>query len=269
MYEFVDIEPQETTGNHIILNSESLELPSGYIEYSIDGYQTLNITGRELIGRNVITSNNESTDGTIYQNSTLKHREIVVEYYLEADTSQELLKKYEKLNRLLNRGEPFDFSFYDEPDYYYTGILGEVGTVEQGRTNITSTFTLYCSSPYKHSRPLETTAMHEIFVDGNFEDDDKLTINTLTIEPNNTPSDVVIYSSTGQIKYRIRFNNSLIQSGDVLFFDFLKSRVYINNTLNLNAITWQSDFENIELKKGDFVVSFDSFLKLDFSVKII
>ena len=145
MYEFRDVnETKKSDG----LPPEALSINGIVIETQIPGYQTLSVSGRESFDMNYserkIGSNLYMQD--YYQNS----RVIEVEYQLLADSPEELMKKYNVLNGLLNFKEA-KLIFADEPDKYYIGSKTASEAPPKGRLNITSTYQIYCSDPHKYS----------------------------------------------------------------------------------------------------------------------
>lgn len=254
MYNFRDTETVDNNDNVSLLSSESLELPSGYIEHNIDGYETLTVTGRELISKRITESQHEGIDGSIYQNSSYNSRSIVVSYSLTADSSKELIKKYEKLNSLLRSEGLIEFTFADEPDSYYTGILTDVDSIEPGKLNVTGTFTLHSPSPYKYHKPqvINGTDYLNVHIES-IEDGEELKPRKLTLEFTGTPGTVHILDTDFDYNYRIRLNYNEVSPGDTITLDFETGILYRNGRRNMNILNWNSDFENIKLYNNTII----------------
>ena len=63
MYEFVDT---NQAGSKSSLPSEALQIDGTYIENLIDGYRTLYVTGRELLGSEISEREIDLVDGSEY-----------------------------------------------------------------------------------------------------------------------------------------------------------------------------------------------------------
>jgi predicted phage tail component-like protein len=125
------------------------------LEEKIPGFKTLNVIGREMIGRENTTQKIGGKDGVSYVESTLPHRILTVKYWIKANDYEELKTKFELLNYYLDVGQA-DVTFTDDLDYKWTGILDSVGNIE-GYTNFKgSTFDVMCSDPYKYSTNIKT-----------------------------------------------------------------------------------------------------------------
>lgn len=154
MYEFRDLQPYDGTDN-LYLPPEALFVDGTALEELVTGYQTLNVSGRELIGYEITTADRSGHDGKVFQNATRPDRKIVVSYKLSADSDEDFRFKFGNLNYLLAKSQ-FQASFADEPDYYFVATLSDVDDVPEGRNEIASKFTLYCSDPYKYGTQAET-----------------------------------------------------------------------------------------------------------------
>ena len=66
MYEFVDT---NKAGSKSSLPSEALQIDGAYIENLIDGYRTLYVTGRELLGSEISEREIDLVDGSEYLES--------------------------------------------------------------------------------------------------------------------------------------------------------------------------------------------------------
>lgn len=128
-----------------------------YVPY----FQTLNVVGREGVGRELNTFKVENTDGEFTTGSQLKQRQITVKYKIDAPDDASFRRAYNILTsiidgnltasmgtvalRKLNR-----FSFSDEPSYYFEGVVSEFAEVREGLNSVVSTFTIQCPVPYKY-----------------------------------------------------------------------------------------------------------------------
>ncbi len=148
MYNFVD------TVNHNsnvgILPAEAVSINGTYIENKIEGYQTLYVTGRELLESEVLEKRIGNADGAEYQGKRSVSRIITVTYRLMAGTPRAFREKFNALNLMLNQ-EQIKFVFNDEPDKYFIGTKSTIDEVPGGRLNVIGSFDIYCADPYKYS----------------------------------------------------------------------------------------------------------------------
>lgn len=147
MYEFRDT--TDTTGGNS-LPSEALSLNGLYIENLIPGYQTLSVSGRELLGSEVESIQIGSSDGKRYNRKRFPDRVITVQYLLICPDNETFREAYNKLNHILNV-EQARLIFADEQDKYFIGTPEGADSVPAGRNSITSSFDIYCADPRKYS----------------------------------------------------------------------------------------------------------------------
>ena len=118
MYEFVD---KIRRGAKSPLPSEALQIDGAYIENLIDGYRTLYVTGREVLGSEI---SGKRRNSTLWMGPSIRESEIQPEA-LQLDTScftspREFQEKFNKLSGILNK-EQAKLIFADEPDKYLSG----------------------------------------------------------------------------------------------------------------------------------------------------
>ena len=129
MYEFVDT---NKAGSKSSLPSEALQIDGAYIENLIDGYRTLYVTGRELLGSEISEREIDLVDGSEYTGKRDTTRSITVGYQLLCASPREFQEKFNKLSGILNK-EQAKLIFADEPDKYFIGTKSSVGDVEPGQ----------------------------------------------------------------------------------------------------------------------------------------
>lgn len=148
MYEFRDLQTYDSTDN-LYLPPEALLVDGTALEELVTGYQTLNVSGRELLGYEITTTDRTGGDGKIFQSANLPDRKIIVRFKLAAPNPGAFRQAFNRLNYFLSKPQ-FEASFHDEADVAYTATLSDVDDVPEGRNDVVSSFTLYCSDPYKH-----------------------------------------------------------------------------------------------------------------------
>lgn len=147
MYEFVDTTQTAAADG---LPPEALQINGEYIENLIDGYRTLTVSGRELLEADITERDIESVNGSEYLYKRYPTRDIDVTFQLLASSSSELATKCNQLNKILNT-ENATLIFADETDKYFIGTPSDVSLPEDGLCNITASFTLHCSDPFKYA----------------------------------------------------------------------------------------------------------------------
>lgn len=120
------------------------------LEEMIDGYETLTASGRELFASDVQYINPAGTDGAIMTSDYYKQRTITIKYRLFADSDRSFRDKYTRLNDVLGR-QKLVFTFNDDPNYYFTGMLTGAEAPAQGTNDVTAMFTITCADPFKHA----------------------------------------------------------------------------------------------------------------------
>ena len=147
MYEFVDTAEKSSGAS---LPSEALQINGIYIEQAIPGYQTLNVSGRELLDTEVEELKIGKTDGARYLGKRFPSRVITIKYQLVAPNNDMFREQFNRLNALLNFEES-KLIFHDEEDKYYIGTKSSAGTVPPGTNSVVSEFDIVCSDPFKYS----------------------------------------------------------------------------------------------------------------------
>lgn len=147
MYSFRDtIDKQYTQG----LPSEALNINGKYIENEIEGYQTLKVSGRELLDTEIIDVQVGDGNGSYYQSKRMPAREITVTYQILSKSLEEFREKFNRLNLILSQ-EQAKLIFADELDKYFIGTKSSVGEVPDGLLNVVGEFSFYCTDPRKYS----------------------------------------------------------------------------------------------------------------------
>lgn len=182
------------------------------IEEMIDGYETLTVSGRELLAPKQTWSNYAGADGGILTSDQYEQRNITIKYRLTADSDRAFRDKFTQLNSILSR-KMLTFTFNDDPNFYWKGELSAADTPEQGSNDVTSTFTLTCPDPFKH-------AIHA----HDFTGDSQVQIITETQIP--TLPEYIIYTPTGNT------NNIVITALDK--FDGNKKQIRLEGSFNAN-----------------------------------
>lgn len=139
-----------------MITSKSMKINDQYIETLIEGYTTIDATGREMLESEQETTEIGHTDGSVFEYMRYIEREIEVSFVIEGKTREELLLKLRQLSGILNVTNA-EFIFNDEPDVYYIGTIDgepDVGItmgVSSDNGVAAGTFSILCSDPFKYS----------------------------------------------------------------------------------------------------------------------
>lgn len=146
MYDFIDV--NEQAGKK--LPAEALQLNGEYIENIIDGYRTLQVSGREALSQELESYEVGIRDGSRLKSRRYPARTITITYQLLADSAEDFREKYNQLGRILNV-EDAEMIFADEPDKFFRGTPEELGDVDPGRNNVVGEINFFCADPFKYS----------------------------------------------------------------------------------------------------------------------
>lgn len=160
-YKFRDL---DETINHIS-NRLCTVINGVNIDNAIDGFETLSISGRELIGRDIETRNFKSTNargskrtsrskgntrGTNQLlSSSFSNRMLKIKYRLLCKDDLDQRRKFEDLNYLINL-EEVKISFTDDPRYYYIGTFSQSSELDGGLLNVVGEFEFVCIDHHKY-----------------------------------------------------------------------------------------------------------------------
>lgn len=145
-YDFIDV--NEVT--EAALPSEALLLNGEYIEHQINGYRTLNVSGREAFSPEIETFSTGVRDGDKMLYKRFPARTIVVRYMLKADSNEAFRDAYNALGKILNVTDA-QLIFNDEPDKYFIGTPCLVGEVDPGKNTVVGEIEFLCTDPFKYS----------------------------------------------------------------------------------------------------------------------
>lgn len=158
MYNFIDV---NEVSESAFLPSEALKINGEFIENQIEGYRTLNVSGREALSPDVVSFETGIRDGSRLKSKRYPERIITVQYQLNAESNEAFRDAYNKLGRILDV-EDAELIFNDEQDKFYKGTPCIIGAVEPGRNSVVGEFEILCTDPFKYSvREYEAIASAE------------------------------------------------------------------------------------------------------------
>ena len=167
MYEFIDINDYQDN-----LHPSIQTIIDGInLDHEIDGFSTLSVSNRSLIGRDVETlkfvargykdkvANRVREDKSAYVNtfitSDLQGISIKVKYKLEANTNEEFRERLSYLAYCLQK-EQVKFIWTDDPEYHYIGTVTDYDEPEEFSNKIIASFSVFMTDPRKtYNLPLK------------------------------------------------------------------------------------------------------------------
>lgn len=236
------------------------------LDRTIEGFQTLTVQGRELVGRDLESRNyktiragkktqtarnyRQSLAPNVLISSTMTSRTIVVRFEIKAKSDGIFRRIWERLNLLVNK-EEVSIIFSDDPDYYYTGTLTQIEEVNPGSNHIHSSFQYECMDPFKYRiRPQTlqflTSASFPVVADY------PVIIEEIRIKPRDTASTNlrITNQTTGsflQIDRQTLANTEIVI--DLLTPD-VRTAAGLDRMADLNLF---SDLEDFSVELGDIV----------------
>lgn len=152
MYNFVDTTTGPAGGK--ALPAEAMKYNGVYLEDEIPGYQTLYVSGRELMESEVQEKEITGIDGSVYYGKTYPPRTITIGYQLIAKDNAAFRSAFNKMNQILS-AEQVQIIFADETDKYFIGTKVGNETPDPGINAIVSEFEIYCPDPRKYATTLK------------------------------------------------------------------------------------------------------------------
>lgn len=158
--ESIDAFRIKTTFNGVLFE-ERLNHDSGY-------YQTLTVSGRDLVNQKHLTSDVPGRHGHYFLSQTLEVREISVKAKISGKTDIAMRQQYESLNRLLVTHQPAWLAFSDDPNRFFLAQFKEKDVPEEIANEAVIELTFVCYSPFKFSEE-KTQTVNAFYYDGHFE----------------------------------------------------------------------------------------------------
>ncbi|MDT2954251.1 phage tail family protein [Enterococcus casseliflavus] len=253
MYPFMDTHKNERYIPEYIPTS-AMYYDGVLLEGVIEGYQTLSVTGREMLSVNIESESIQL--GSLVTNQTLPSRTLTVKYKLVDKDPEKLQKKFDKLMHYLIRYEDVPIKFNDELDFTYYGRYS-ASEVPPGDTNsIVSSFDIYCADPRKYTKQYISNGEIATYI-------------PYTIVPDvvrvklSAPTSVKV--TNGSLSMSI--TGASIVAGDVVEFRNKEGSVYVNGVDKTNILDWAGgQLEDFYIKKGDVVKTNNGSLEVFYRV---
>lgn len=273
MYEFTELnQPAKRSKRQVelILNGENLD-------HTIRGYRTLTISGRELIGRDIDSQTYKQTasrltgrertgpvtGSNVFLASSMNSRLIEVTYQMIGEDERDFRSRFEELMYYLSK-EEHRIQGTDDPLFFYTGVLQDVGDVNPASNDVVGTFRFECHDPFKYGVELET------FEGNGATEFRKVTrypvqIETIEITAKTTASFVRITNLDTKDEITI---NGDVTAGDRYVLDLRSGITRDQNNKNVsNRVDIRSDFEDFDVSFREEVTAGPHDFKITFREK--
>lgn len=245
------IQPTESRGSFPKLPSVALKFNGIYLEEKLEGYRTLNVSGREMLSYDIQSDRRMSGHGSIRYGKTLPSRVISVQYRLKAESAMHLQYKFNQLRRLLYSEGLVPISFLDEPETTYYGEFESAENVPEDRLTVVSRFGLFCPDPHKFGDVITTSGL--VSIDTFYETYPVKIILTTASATNSI--DITNGEQTIQLRGEIN-------GGSRIVMDVVNQTVQVNGDSRRDLLDLHSDFENFEIKKGQMVTTNNGTIEL-------
>lgn len=224
------------------------------LDTELCGYRTLNVSGRSVFGRDIETmkfSSRKSAGSKSTRNkgnkagvnkffsSDIQSVVIEVEFLLEAKTNELFREQLSKFITILHQEEA-KWTWTDDPNFYYTGTISEIGTFKEDKNSVSSTFKILCVDPMKTS--IETYVLKgngkEIQMPDFKEDIDILEMKFNLIADTNK---FTFENMNGNGKTIFSY---LFKAGNTINILLKEQKALLNSRNLMPAMDLMSDFEN-------------------------
>lgn len=249
MNEYKKITADATGGRS--LPSVAMKFNGVFLEEVIDGYRTMNVSGRETLSNEFDLQ--ELKKGSRIRDRKLPSRILTIQYQLKADDSTSFQKKFKELRKKLF-GKDVEISFRDEPDAYYFGELETMNVVPPHSNSVVSEFTILCPEPFIYGEEIITDG--EVVIDTFYESVPQL-IRVTTDRAVNGLS-----VSNGKQEIRLTKKDAILGSGDVVEIDTKNGDLFVNGVDKIYMVAMESDFGNFMIEEGQTLVSDEGQIEL-------
>lgn len=233
------------------------------LEVTVPGYQTISVDGRGLVGRDIQTSSyqfvraggktrrRQKSSSNFPRNklldSRLSSRTLRIRFELQANTDEQLRRRWEDLNAFVNVVDG-RFTFSDDPNYYYVGTLSDTDEAEERMNHVFSSFSVECVDPYKYSIVLYPWRFAGR---GDFRPNYPypVALEKAEITAGAMGQSLVLFNETQGLSIKI---DKDIAVGDKVILDFQDHRVYDGAGRSIMPfLNILSDFEGFSISSGD------------------
>lgn len=227
------------------LPSEALIINGRALDEEIRGFSTLNVKGRELIGKELDTVNIAGRDGALYLGSKLPTRILTVRYSLVAEDESQFRESFMRMNRIFSE-DNLEIRFRDDLRFSYRGTLSGVADITPGMISVVSELAFTCPDPFKYSDPIVEDGEDEVVFDmSTFYE---TTPRQMSVYPSVDTSTITLNSGDRQIQL---VDGSFIEGREVeIDFSGDEIRARSGGHDFTNKIALHSDLEEFYIVRG-------------------
>lgn len=227
--------------------SDNMSINGTPINEIVDGYRQLSVSGRGLIGQDVKTTSIDGRRGVWVESISEPEKVLEIKYQLEAKTSEELRKKFDRLNlflRTTNASKMLEVTFKDEPEYTYFAVFSGADSFEENKNSIVSRFSLLVPDGFKKSQLKNTVGQIEL--NGAFEVMPEKIVVTTTKTTN------AVRITNG--RQTISFTGAYDANQDItILFETNEVKASYKGRSILSELDLFSDLENFKVRNSDTV----------------
>lgn len=252
MYRFEDTTVR-THRHRPFLPTSAINYDGIFFEEAIQGYQTLSITGREMLSVNIIADS--INVGSIISGQTLPPRVLTVNYLITNRDPEMILVNYRWLMEYLYREKDVSIYFNDELDLIYNGRYSMSAEVPGNSFSFESSFDIYCQDPRKYSKIFYTDG----YIGG------RLPFRTRFYKM------IVTIARQGGLKVTdgiktISITGTSFKPGDKVVIDFSggEGLILVNGINKTMLLDLTSDFENFYLHNGQTITSSNGSIEIEY-----
>lgn len=128
---------------------QRMRINGTYLEDTVPGYHTLEVTGRDSIEMDIDSVSFARVDGERYQGKRATARTLTVRFVIEGYGPADFASKLAKLKTALKVTEA-QLIFDDEPDKYWIGTPSKLDPEQVGPSACRGEIEILCSDPYKY-----------------------------------------------------------------------------------------------------------------------
>ena len=236
--------------------SDNMSINGRPVNEIVDGYRQLSVSGRGLVGQEVKTTSIAGRRGVWIEDISEPSRVLEIKYQLEAETSEALREKFDKLNLFLrtttNDSKTLEVTFKDEPNFTYFAIFSGADSFEENTKSIVSRFSLLVPDGYKKSRL--KASVGQIELSGAFE----VTPEKIVVTTTKTTNTVKITNG----RQTISFTGAYDANQDItILFETEEVKALYKNRSILSELDLFSDFENFKVRNRDTISATNATVK--------
>lgn len=228
-------------------------------EDEIDGYETLNVSGRETVSYSTTTAENSNEILT----KDLNARILTIQYRLRAGDNNEFQEKFRNLNQLLEtEGEDAEIRFADDIEVEYRGQLTTMAVVPPEANDVISTFEIYCASAWKEEDEITAAGNPaEIYLKNIYKTKPK----RIELVMSSSASKITVDNlTTGR---HIILNGSY-KAGDKVVIEIPENKITKNGQNVMADLDYtETDFHKFLIKTGDTIKTTPSNTEMEITIR--